>query len=115
MARAAAPAYSWERRQPAAGHSWEAPPPGPEAGDNASDASGNPEPAAQAIEEFLELLLGLYYSSSTGAETLCSLGHWADLAGMPGARPDALSPGRPSGHYSRRLQDAPGFGEHQPH
>ena len=62
--------------------------PGPEIGDTASDTPGSPDPAAEANDNFFELLLGLYYSSSMGAETLCS-------------------------KTSRHLQHALGFGEHR--
>ena len=82
--------HSWDRRAPAGDI---------EAGD--SDESD--------IEEFdtpgrklVDMLLSLMLLSTLSAQQCCVLMYYAFQAGVSEAKPYALRPGSPSGHYARK-------------
>lgn len=100
-------------------HAWDDPPPASgSSGDDDDDGWGHADPdneedtrpaSEKAADEFLEVLLGLYNRSDISAESVCTMCHWAHLAGMPLVGRFAVSPGSTSGHYSRRLKAELGF------
>ena len=62
-----------------------------------------------AVSSFLEVLLGLYFTSSVSAETLCVLCWWASQAGLVGLENFAKKPGDSAGHYARFLDHVAGL------
>ena len=94
--------HSWETSN--WGHDWER--------DDDSDDEPDPEtnPRAAAMQ-FLDVLLSLYMASALSAQSLCILCHWAARAGMAHVSEYSLPPGKPSGHYQRRLDVVLGFAE----
>ena len=80
--------------------------------DDASDAEEPERSPRAAAEKLLDELLVLYMSSSISAMTLCTLCHWASLAGLgdPVSR-YAKKPGAPTGAYQRFLDGKLGFRE----
>ena len=99
-------------------HSWELPADDDErswdqaSADDASDAEEPERSPRAAAEKLLDELLVLYMSSSISAMTLCTLCHWASLAGLgePVSR-YAKKPGAPTGAYQRFLDGKLGFRE----
>ena len=67
------------------------------------------EKKSAAVSSFLEVLLGLYFTSSVSGETLCVLCWWANQAGLQGLEAFAKKPGDISGHYVRFLNGVVGL------
>ena len=104
--------HSWEDPvpvgRPAAAHSWEQ-------DDDAVD--DEPTGAASDVEsdvddtptywayEFLDFLLSIHLSGALSARCLCILCYFAGKAGMPSFIASfGVPPGRPSGHYNRKVR-----------
>ena len=99
--------HEWEREAPV--HAWDG---GSDSGndrwsdDEAVDAD-SPEAAA---EEWMSVMLDLYWSRSITAGAFCQLCYWASKAGIEGlAGSCGQRPGLPSGHYQRHLDKTLGF------
>jgi hypothetical protein len=93
-------------------HAWEDTEHGAHVWDDWAEDSDNDmrSDADIAADAFLEILLGLYYSSSLPATFFCQLLYWAAKFGMPGvAKKYGLPPGRRSGSYQEHLDNVLDF------
>eukprot|EP00969_Alexandrium_andersonii_P206670 9130529-Alexandrium_andersonii.AAC.1 len=104
---AASSSASWEG---GVGHTWEQP------GYGDSDSDDDPDPMRDpvaAADEFMRILLDLFFESRVSARHVCEMCFWAEKAGMAGAVRDyAQKPGSSnSGNYQRHLDRVLGFDE----
>ena len=90
---------------------------GSESSESAFDPSEDdlPDPAADALlasSEFVDVLTGLYTSSSLAGNVLTTLCYWAVKGGMKGAvEKFAMKPGSHTGHCTRKINRELGFSE----
>jgi hypothetical protein len=90
-------------------HSWEDDPESDHDNDWGECSDDGEVAAETAGGQLVSLLLEhMLYSRLSTAQT-CVLMHWANEAGISEAKPYSLRPGRSSGHYSRKMNNALGF------
>ena len=94
------------------GHPWSArgAHPWTERDSDSEDDYTEPTPQERAVENFLEVLLELYFISQISAEHVTTLVYWAQLGGLlmtPMVAGIKKKPG--SGHYSRHINNALGL------
>ena len=108
--RAAAMAsHSWER--PERLHSWEA-----RGDDDVGDFWGEcsddePEEPDTPGQRLVGVVVEHWLSGRLSAAQACELCYWAKHAGIGEAKPFALRPGAPTGHYGRKIKSALGHAQ----
>ena len=62
------------------------------------------EPVPRPQEEFLNFHIALLLPRVINAKQFCICMHWAAESGLDFCRQRAMAPGKPSGHYARKLK-----------
>lgn len=96
--------YDWERPEKAWDAVNEAPPEDPPAEDDPNDMT-----AEQAGDMLVNFLLGLVYTNSVSARSMCVACYWASLAGAKGkVSKFAVKPNSQPGKFQRRIDEVTG-------